>query len=257
MKTALITGASAGLGREFAFLFAKDGHSLILVARRVDRLNEIAEAILSIHPNITVTVIGLDLGQPGAGQMLFDQVKQKNLSVDYLVNNAGFGLSGAFKDLSLNKQLQMMDLNMRTLVELTYLFLPEMIERGHGRILNVGSTAGFQPGPYMNVYYATKAFVNSLSEALQDELKGTGVSCTVLAPGATATEFAESAHAEKSMLFKVLPLATSKGVAEYGYQSMLAGKSLAIHGWMNRLMVQSQRLLPRFVARNLAGRLNR
>lgn len=257
MKTALITGASAGLGTEFAKLFANDGYSLILVARRRDRLEALAEDLLAAHPNIAVTVIEEDLGRPGAGRTLFEKVKAQGLAVDALVNNAGFGSSGAFRDLPLDKELQMMDLNMRTLVELTHLFLPEMIARGHGRILNVGSTAGFQPGPYMTVYYATKAFVNSFSEGLNEELKGTGVSCTVLAPGATATEFAQSAHAEKNMLFSLLPVATAQNVARYGYRSLLAGRSLAVHGFSNRILLQLQRILPRCVIRNLAARVNR
>lgn len=257
MKHALITGASSGLGLELAKLFARDGHSLILVARRRDRLEKIAADLKAQYPAIQVSVVDADLGLPGAGETLFQKVKALGLPVDFLVNNAGIGLNGAFRELSTQKDLQMFDLNARTLLELTHLFLPQMIERKSGRILNVGSTAGFQPGPYMATYYASKAFVNSLSEALHEELKGTGVTCTVLAPGATATEFAQVAGMEKSALFSSSPVATSGEVALYGYRAMMAGKAIAVPGFRNRFLVQSLRLSPRFLVRKIAGALNR
>lgn len=257
MKNALITGASSGLGLEIAKLFARDGHSLILVARRRDRLEEVAAEFKKQYPAIQVHVVDADLSLPGAGAGLYQKVKALGLNVDFLVNNAGIGLNGAFRELSAEKELQMFDLNARTLLELTHLFLPQMLERKGGRILNVGSTAGFQPGPYMATYYASKAFVNSLSEALHEELKGTGVTCTVLAPGATATEFAKTAGMEKSALFSSSPVASSADVALYGYRAMKAGKAIAVPGFRNRFLVQSLRVSPRFLVRKIAGALNR
>jgi uncharacterized protein len=257
MGLALITGASSGLGLDFADLFAKDGHSLILVARRKDLLEQVATRLRSTYPKIQVDIVDMDLGSAGAGRALFDKVKSKNLSVDYLVNNAGFGNSGSFKDQPLNKELQMIDLNVRAVVQLAHLFLPDMLKKKSGRILNVGSTAGFQPGPYMSTYYATKAFVNSFSEGLHEELKGKGVTCTVLAPGATATGFASAANMNNSRLFKSGSVATSKQVARFGYNSMLAGRTIVVPGLLNNLMIQMLRLSPRFMVRKVASFVNR
>ena len=256
MATALITGASSGLGLEFAKLHARDGHSLILVARRKDMLEEIAGRLRTENPKIRVDVIDLDLGAPGAGQGLFDRVNQMGRTVDYLVNNAGFGSNGEFAKQPLAKEIQMIDLNIRTLVEATHLFLGPMVARGSGKILNIGSTAGFQPGPFMATYYATKAFVNSFSEALHEELRGTGVTCTVLAPGATATEFAQSANSSSSRLFNTGLVANSRDVARIGYRAMLAGRPLAVAGLVNRWMVQALRVTPRFVVRRMVAAMN-
>lgn len=257
MGTALITGASSGLGLEFAKLFAKDGHSLILVARRKDALERTASQLRSDNPGIQVHVIDMDLGTPGAEHDLFTKVKTQKLAVDFLVNNAGFGSTGAFAGQAMTKELQMIDLNVRTLVGLTHLFLPEMLGRKSGRILNIGSTAGFQPGPFMSTYYASKAFVNSFSEGLHEELKGSGVTCTVLTPGATATEFAKAAGNENTRLFKSGHVASSKAVAEIGYRAMFSGRSIVIPGFLNNLMVQMLRLSPRCVARKLAALVNK
>lgn len=244
MGTALITGASSGLGLEFAHLFVKDAHSVVLVARRRDLLNKLSEDLKKINPKVRVDIIDMDLSVVGAGVSLFNKVTALNVKIEFLVNNAGFGTHGAFKDLPLNVELQMMDLNMRTLVELTHLFLPGMLQRGMGRILNVGSTAGFQAGPFMATYFATKAFVNSWSEALNFELKGTGVSCTGLAPGNTATGFASAAHVEKLRLVKQNS-ANARDVAEIGYRAMFKGKSLVVANLANKIMVQLLRLSPR------------
>ncbi len=254
MGIALITGASAGFGVEFARLFARDGHSVILVSRREDRLKELAS---ELSDKIKVWIIAMDLGTPGAGQELFSQVQKLGLQVDFLVNNAGFGAGGALAQVTLPRQLEMCDLNMRTLLELTRLFLPAMLERGSGRILNVGSTAGFQPGPYMATYYASKAFVNSLSEALHQELLGTGVTCTLLAPGATATEFSTVAQVQKSELFKKVPQRSAAQVVATGYRAMMKGQAIAIPGLTNRLFLQSLRVSPRALVRRLVARLNR
>jgi short-subunit dehydrogenase len=255
MGLALITGASAGLGAEFAKLFADDGHDLILVARRRGRLEEIARALEGIHRGRRVHVVEQDLGKPGAGAELFAKVSAIG-DIDFLVNNAGFATSGTFGEIPLGKELELIDLNIRTLVELTHLFVGPMKKRGSGRILQVGSTAGFQPGPYMANYYASKAFVVSFSEALAEELRGTGVTCTVLTPGATRTEFAGTAGLEQSRLFRA-GAASAPEVARAGYRGMQRGCVIVTPGLLNKLMVQALRVSPRAVARRLTGYLNR
>ncbi|MBX9768756.1 MAG: SDR family oxidoreductase [Bdellovibrionales bacterium] len=253
MKTVLITGASAGLGVDFAELFAKDGYSLILVARRREQLQAVANRLLKAHPKIRIDVIDFDLSIGGAGLALFQKVKSMNIHVDYLINNAGFGSNGEFRNLPLQKELQMIDLNIRTLVELTHAFLPAMISRKSGGVLNVASTAAFQPGPYMATYCATKAFVVSFSEALHEELKNTGVVSCALAPGATATEFAKVAGNDNSRLFKSGNVANSMDVAKVGYDALFAGKALAVSGLLNKILAFSVRLTPRFVVRKIAA----
>jgi hypothetical protein len=255
MGVALITGASSGLGLEFANLFAKDGHSLILVARRKDLLEKVALDAKALDTKIKVHIIDMDLGTPGAGSVLFQKVSALGIQVDYLVNNAGFGTNGIYAKLPLDRELQMVDLNVRTLIELTHLFLPNMLAKKSGRILNVGSTAGFQCGPYMATYFATKAFVNSWSEALNEELLGTGVACTVLAPGATRTEFAKAAEIEKSKLFTWVKQASARDTAIYGYKSMWRGRGLAVHGVSNNFMLQLLRLTPRWLTRKITALL--
>jgi hypothetical protein len=253
--TALVTGASAGLGVEYAKLFAADGHDLVLIARRREKLDELAASLARDH-GTKVTVIPADLQQENAPRRIFEEVKAAGLTIEFLVNNAGFGSNGPFAQLDAEREVGMIDLNVRALVHLTRLFLPGMIERKHGRILNIGSTAGFAPGPYMATYYATKAFVVSFTEALSYELKGTGVTATVSCPGATATEFAQVAGNDKSSLFKG-GVADSVSVARHGYRAMHAGKVIAIPGVKNKLTAQSPRFAPRSIVRAVAARLNR
>ena len=265
MGVALVTGASAGLGVEFAKLFARDGHSVILVARRKDRLEALAHELKVLAPlgpegsqPISTWVIDIDLGKPGAGEKLFKQVEALGVSVEFLVNNAGFGSSGEFAELPLPRELQMIDLNIRALVELTHLFLPSMLMKKAGRILNVGSMAGFQPGPYMATYFATKAFVNSFSEALNEELRKTGVTCTVLAPGPVATEFSEAAGTRESKSFKNSSVvARAPEVAELGYNAMMNGKSMVVNGAMNNILVQTLRVAPRAAIRKAVAQFNK
>jgi short-subunit dehydrogenase len=254
MATALITGASAGIGTELAKLFAADGHSVILVARREERLLEIAKEIEAM--GVKAWVVSADLALPGSAKKLFERVNEIGCDVEFLVNNAGFGIAGHFAKQPLARELEMIDLNIRALTEITHLFLPTMLKRRSGRILNVGSTAGFQPGPNMTVYYASKAYVNSFSEALHEELAGTGVSCTILAPGPTETEFAAVAGLSDSNLFKNALTATALKVAEDGYRAMMKGKALKISGSMNAMQVQGLRLMPRGIVRKIAARLN-
>ena len=253
-QTALITGASAGLGREYARLFAKDGHDLVLVARRRERLDELANELTAAH-GTTCTVIAADLATPGAGRQIADQVQAAGRTIDFLVNNAGFGKRGPFAQSDVRLQLEMIDVNVRALVELTHLFLPGMLERKQGRILNIASMAGFVPGPFMATYYSSKAFVVSFTEALAQELRGTGVTATASCPGPTATEFGDVAGSSKSNLFK-RRVADAASVARHGYRAMLAGTVVAIPGMQNKLSVQSVRIAPRAVVRAISAKLN-
>ncbi len=254
-KVALITGASAGLGEQFARCFARDGHDVILVARGAARLEALAVELEKDH-GVKAHVIPVDLGRPGAPAELFEAVRAKGLQVDFLVNNAGFGSAGPFLDQDLAREAEMVEVNCTALLKLTHLFARPMRERRSGRILNIASTAGFQPGPYMATYYATKAFVVSLSEALSHELKGTGVTVTCYCPGATQTEFALRAGNEKSRLFQRPGVAKAPDVAADGYAMMMRGRVLAIHGALNWLGAQMVRFSPRIAVRAVAASLN-
>src|SRR5262245_37104081 len=196
---ALITGASAGLGSEYARLFAADKHALGLVARRRDRLDELAAALEKAH-GVSSYVFPADLTDPAAPRRLHDEIAAAGLEVEFLVNNAGFGSNGTFSEMDTQRELELIEVNVKALVHLTRLFLPGMVARQRGRILNIGSTAGFVPGPFMATYYASKGFVISFTEALAHELRGTGVTATVSCPGATATEFAGVAGNDRSRL---------------------------------------------------------
>lgn len=252
--TALITGASSGIGRSFAHLFARDGYALVLVARRGGVLEDLA-AELSREHGVTVHVMAIDLALADAPARLLADLQQAGVSVDVLVNNAGFGLQGAFAALPVDRQLQMIHLNVAALTALTRLFLPGMLERGGGGILNVGSTAGFQPGPFMAVYYATKAYVVSFSEALADELSGSGLRVTCLAPGPTATAFAAEAGATDSRLFQGGTMSVDE-VARIGYEAWRQGKFLVIAGRRNWWWTLAVRVLPRAMVRRIVRALN-
>ena len=254
-KTALITGASAGLGSDFARLFAADGHDVVLVARRKDKLEELANELADQH-GVESHIIASDLADAASPQAIHDELTEKKIEVEYLINNAGFGTNGSFVELDSERELAMITVNITALTHLTKLFLPAMIQRRSGRILNVGSTAGFQPGPFMATYYATKAFVNSFSEALAVEVAGTGVTVTVSCPGATATEFAGTAGNDKSRLFQSSKPATSMEVASHGYRAMMKGKRMAVPGFKNKLGVQALRVSPRGAVLSIAARLN-
>ncbi|HVV52472.1 MAG TPA: SDR family oxidoreductase [Polyangia bacterium] len=253
-KTALITGASSGLGLELAQLFAADKHDVVLVARRRDQLEALATR-LAAERGVIAGVISADLADPGAPQRIVDELKRRGVEIEFLVNNAGFGTTGPFVERDLLRELAMVQVNVTALVHLTGLLLPGMVARRSGRILNLGSTAGFQPGPYMSVYYATKAFVNSFTEALAHELRGSGVTATVSCPGATATEFGKVSGNELTALFKMGAM-DAPAVAAHAYRAMLAGKPTAIPGARNKLLIQGQRLIPRALTRRIAARLN-
>lgn len=225
---ALITGASSGIGHELAKVFAANQFNLVLVARREPRLSQLARELESVH-KIKTQTLPKDLAQPTAAAELFQALHDKPISA--LVNNAGFGSYGPFAQADLRLQLEMMQVNMIALVELTHRFLLPMLSRGSGRILNVASTAAFQPGPLVNVYYATKAFVYSFTYALADELAGTGVSVTALCPGMTRTEFFERAHIGKTSWLVMDPHA----VAKQAYRGLMKGKRVVIPGVMNQI----------------------
>lgn len=244
MQTALITGASSGIGLELARLFARDKHRVVLVARSAKALQQLQQELEQQH-GVEAVVLPLDLSQPNAAQQVYDDMQARGLKVDFLVNNAGFGDFGFFADTSWEKQEQMIDLNIKALTHLTKLFLPAMISQGRGRILQLASTASFQPGPLMAVYYATKAYVLSFSEAIANELQGTGVTVTALCPGPTTSGFQDAAALNDSKLVKGKKLPTSAEVAAYGYQAMLRGQTVAVHGTINWLMAQSVRFTPR------------
>jgi len=243
-NTALITGASSGIGYELAKIHASENGDLVLVARSENKLLALKEEILKINP-VKVEIIVKDLSKDNAAQEVYDILKEKSIDVNYLVNNAGFGDYGFFHETNWEKEAQMIDLNMKALTHFTKLFVKDMINRGEGKILNVASTAAFQPGPLMAIYYATKHYVLAFSEAIANELKGTGVTVSTLCPGPTESGFVDAASLSESKLFQRMTLATSKEVAEYGYKKMLKGKTVAIHGVMNRIMANSSRFVPR------------
>jgi len=253
IETTLITGASSGIGLELARLFAADRSDLILVARSKDKLESLAQE-LRRDQGIEVLVLPKDLADPAAPQAIFDQVAAEGRTVDVVVNNAGFGAVGPVARLAVERQTEMVQVNVAALTHLSRLFLPGMIERGRGGILNVGSTAGFQPRPNMAVYYATKAFVLSFTEALAEELVGSPIHVTCLAPGPTATGFGAASGMEKSLIFK-LGAMDAGTVARAGYRGFRRGKVLVIPGLKNRLGAFSVRLGPRAVVRKLVKRM--
>jgi len=249
-KTALVTGASNGIGFEFAKILAENGHDLILIARTKSKLDEIQNYLLQTY-GIEVYVIVCDLSQPGSCGYVYEQIKRMNLEIDVLVNNAGVGDWGIFVDSNIEKQGEMLQLNIIALTNLTRLFLPGMVKRRQGKILNVSSTAAFQPGPLMAVYFATKAYVLSFTSAIAQELKGSGVSVTCLCPGPTATNFQASTFSQEIRLNHGNKFSSPREVAKYGYRATLKGQVVAIHGFLNRFMAVSVRFLPQWVTLRL------
>jgi len=242
MSTVLITGASGGIGYELAKLFARDHHNLILIARSADKLAQVAEELQK--QGITVKTIPIDLAAPPAPKFIFNQLQREGINVEILINNAGFGAHGEFIQIAPEEILGQIDLNIRALTELTRLFLPAMVQRRAGKIMNVASTAAFQPGPLMAVYYATKAYVLSFSEALANEVKDAGITVTCLCPGPTETGFGARAGNDKARMFKYAAMSAAR-VAEDGYRALMEGRTLAISGAQNWLVAQSTRFAPR------------
>ncbi len=246
-QTALITGASGGIGLELARQFAQHGHDLVLVARSQDKLAQLAQELQAAH-GVTAHVMPADLTDPDAPNRLHAQLQEAGVPVHVLVNNAGFGAYGLFHESTLEEELAMLQLNVVALTHLTHLFLQEMVTRRAGRVLNVASTAAFQPGPLMAVYYASKAYVLHFSEALANELAPFGVTVTALCPGPTVSGFQARADMEESRLVQnravMMDAAT---VARQGYEALMAGKPVVIPGLFNKVGA----LLPRFVPRHL------
>lgn len=251
----LITGASAGIGAELARTFARYGHSLILVARRADRLEALAQELRRQH-GITVEVIAQDLGQAGAAAKLHREVAQRGLAVDILINNAGLLCRGAFSETDLGDQQALLQLNIVVLTELTHLFLPAMIERGRGRLLNLASSAAFQTLPRVATYAASKAYVLSFSETLSIELKGRGVSVTALCPGFTETDMISQDGAKTFKVPGVRNLKPAK-VAQQAYAACMAGKPVYINGRITRALILASQHLPRWLQRRSAERFAR
>jgi short-subunit dehydrogenase len=255
-KTALVTGASGGIGYEFARVLARNGYNLVLTARNEKSLHEAAERFAGEH-GVTVLVIPCDLAEDTAPRFLFDEIQKKNMTIDVLINNAGFGDFGPFHTTQWDKTHAMIEVNIKALTELTRLFLPDMVTRKHGRIVNVASTAAFQAGPLMSVYYATKAYVLSFSEAIAYELKDTGVTITALCPGPTESGFLAAANLKSSGLFKGKKLPSSREVAEYGYEAMIKGKVVAVHGILNRFASFLVQLAPRALATRIVYQIQK
>ena len=254
-KTALITGASSGIGQALAHHFAQDGYQLVLAARSVAKMQALADD-LQKQFEVQVIVIGADLESDAGAERLHADIHAHGIVLSALVNNAGFGAFGEFKDTALRSELAMMQLNMNTVVVLSKLFLPDLLAT-RGKILNTASTAAFQPGPYMAVYYASKSFVLSFSEALASELEDTGVTVTALCPGPTASGFQDKAQLGNSALIKGKKLPTSKEVAALGYRAMQRGQRVYIPGFMNWALAQSMRFTPRNLATKVVKILTR
>lgn len=254
-ETVLITGASSGIGLELARCFAADSSTLILVARNTAAMEALALELRQAHA-IEVRVIGMDLARPESPRELFEQLQRSGATVDVVVNNAGFGLHGPFAELPLERQLEIIQVNIASLAALSRLFLPGMVGRRGGGILNVGSVAGFVPGPNMAVYYASKAFVQSFSEALREELRGTGVRVTNLCPGPTHTNFSQVARAYQRRALQGAKMSAA-AVALSGYRAFRRQRLVDVPGWSNRGLVVLARLLPRAVLARMVAHYNR
>lgn len=243
-QTVLITGASSGIGLEFARIFSKQGYKLVLVARSTDKLKQLNQELGG-----NTMLVSMDLSKQEAPENLYAEMKKQQIQVDVLINNAGFGDYGFFHETSWDKEAMMIDLNMRSLTHLTKLFGSDMVKRKQGKILNVASTAAFFPGPLMSVYYATKHYVLAFSEGLANEWQDFGVTVTALCPGPTESGFQSAAALTESKLVKGKKLPTSQDVAQYGYDALMKGQVVAIHGLMNKLQVLSGRFTPRSLTR--------
>ena len=240
---ALITGATSGIGYELAKLFARDGYNLVLVSRSEERLQQVAD---ELGQQSTVDIIPLvkDLFNPNAASEIYDAVKQKGIEVEFLINDAGQGEWGNFIDIELERSLDIIQLNIVSLVSLTKYFLTDMTANNRGKIMQLGSEAGKMPIPLLSIYAATKAFVVSFGEALANELKDTNITVTVLLPGATDTDFFHKAHAENTVTYKEEKLATAEDVAKDGYEALMNGESSVISGAKAKLNVLKSKLMP-------------
>jgi len=257
-KWALITGASSGIGYELSKVFAREGYNLILVSRNEEALQKLATQLRTEH-EVLAKVIAKDLAASNSPQEIYSQVLKESIAVNVLVNCAGLGLAGKFSETDLSTELRMIQVNIVALTELTKLFLQDMVRRREGRILNVASTAAFQPGPLMAVYYATKAYVLSFSEAIFEESHNSGVIVTALCPGPTRTDFQNRAGLAESKLFnpkRLLRTDEPLEVAELGFEGMIRGEAIVIPGFRNKLLASAVRFLPRKLVRKAAMKLH-
>jgi short-subunit dehydrogenase len=242
-KTVLITGASEGIGLEFAKLFAKEKYNLVITARNETKLNELATEIKNQN-NVNVKVLVKDLSKQNAGQEIFNELKSKNIDIDILINNAGVGVFDNYWNVKLQDEINMLQVNIMALTELTILFAKDMVNRGGGKILNVASTAAFQPGPTMPGYYASKAFVLRYSQAINYEIRNKGVQVSTLCPGPTITEFQTRAKMKETNMFKRSFAMTAEEVALIGYKKLMKGRSVIITGGINWLAAMASRIAP-------------
>jgi len=249
MNYALITGASSGIGYELALLFAKNGHNLILVARQKNKLLQLADELKKNY-KIETLIFSLDLSHTNGAEEIFGQVKEKSIHVNYLVNNAGFYVKGAFSETSWEEEQKLVQLQCLNHTQLTKLFLPAMLKQGKGGILNIGSTASFVPGPFNAVYCAAKSFVLSFSEAIAEEVSGSGVTITALCPGGTNTAFQDLSKRGKSIFF---PTMKASRVAKTGYKALMKGKRVIIPGMGYKIQVFFIRFIPRNLVSKLTG----
>lgn len=256
MSTALITGASNGIGKELAELFAKDNINLVIVARSEDKLVELKTELESAY-GISVKVIAKDLSLTESADEVFNELKKSGTEIEYLINNAGYAHCGDYNDVDWGITDNMIRLNIIALAKMTKLFMKPMIERKCGKILNVASIAAFEPGAYFSVYFASKAFVLSFSEAIAVELKGTGVSISALCPGPTKTGFEKRAQMDGSNMFKAIPVMNVKTVATLAYKKFIKKKTIIIPGASNKLIVFATRLAPRGILRKMVGKVNK
>lgn len=254
MTTALITGASNGIGLELAKIHASKGDNLVLVARNDSKLNELKNQLESLYKT-QVQVISKDLSVPNAAQEVYNETTRQGIPINYLINNAGFGDFGSFYTADWDKAQRMINLNIASLTQFTHLYLKDMVNSGSGRIMNVASTAAFQPVPTMAVYSATKAYVLSFSEAVNNEVRDKGVTVTALCPGPTATGFRTAAAMEKSGLVQNSKSVGAKEVAEFGYKAMMSGKAVAIHGTKNYIMTRAASFFPRKMVINITRKM--
>ena len=253
MYTAFITGATGGIGLEMARIFAKKGYGLVLVARNEKRLIEIREELVVSAAGIRI--FARDLSEPNQAEDVYGRLKEEQIRIDFVVNNAGFGIDAPYTETPWEEESRMLRLNILAVAYFTRVFADDMKRHGFGRILNVASIAAFQPGPYMAAYCASKAFVLSLSEAVGYELKGSGVSVAALCPGVTDTGFHAVARTEQVGMSRYLPHASAREVARYGYRLLTKKKAVGVYGWLNRLLVFSNRLVPRKMSTALAAKL--
>lgn len=254
-KTALITGAASGIGYQLAYIFARNNYNLVLVDKQEQKLTEIAENFTQQF-SIFVKTFAKDLSVPTSPEEIFTELQQASIKVDVLVNNAGFGTYGVFAETDLDTELKMLQVNIVSLTYLTKLFLKDMVEQGYGKILNVASAAAFQPGPLMAVYFATKAYVLSFSEAIASELEGTGITVTALCPGPTASEFQQTAAMSDSKIASVNRMMDTETVAKIGYRSLMANKTVVVPGVRNKILTESVRFTPRNLVTKVVKRMH-